>query len=212
MNALPRRLGGYAEVYHHAWLSLCLQIQTAHNSNSNTNKDVSGFFENVDNHNTPSLDLTSSMSSSVTSAPTTPNGDDSCFYSNSDLDSDVSRDTFTDRSQSNGGEKEISIEKQVIIKNDVFSHVKSQSGRGKSPPLKRTIDSSLSSSGDQSNKKRPMSTSDYDDEESVHNGDSGGITIKELVEVVKNKGRKGLYQEYAYIKAEPPNGSFESSK
>ena len=207
MNALPRRLGGHAEVYHHAWLSLCLQIQQS--QNSNTNKDVSVFFENIDSHCTPSLDLTSSMSSSVTSAPTTPNGDDSCFYSNSDLDSDVSRDTLTDRSHSNGGEKEVSAEKQVIIRN-----AKSQSGRSKSPPLKRTIDSSLASSGDHSNKKRPMSTSDYDmlDEESIHNGDLGGMTIKELVEVVRNKGRRGLYQEYAYIKGEPPNGSFENSK
>ena len=208
MNALPRRLGGHAEVYHHAWLSLCLQIQHAHKTNSE--KDISVFFDNIDNHNTPSLDLSSSMSSSITSAPTTPNGDDSCFYSNSDMDSDVSRDTLTDKSQINGTEKELSVGKEVIIKNDILSRARSQIGRGKSPPLKRTIDSSPASSGDQSNKKRPTSISDYDmiDEEPIHNGEPGGMTIKELVEMVKTKGRRGLYQEYAYIKGEPPNGTF----
>lgn len=210
MNALPRRLGGHAEVYHRAWLSVCLQIHNPQNSN----KEIGTFFENIDNHNAPSLDLTSSsMSSSITSAPTTPNGDDSCFYSNSDMDSDVSRDTLTDRSQSNGGD--VSVEKRVVIKNDILSHAKSHSGRGKSPPLKRTIDSGVASSGDQSNKKRSMSTSSDNDmplEEPVHNGNDSGMTIKELVEVVKTKGRRGLYQEYAYIKGEPPNGSFEISK
>ncbi len=212
MHSLPRRLGGNADICHHGWLSVCLQLFLAHHANSNSN-DVGAFFENAEHSKLPSLDLTtSSMSSSVSSAPMTPNGEDSCFYSNSDMDSDVSKDTLTDKSSSltNGGDKD------VCVKTDsVFSRTKSQSSeRGKSPPLKRTIDSSLSNSGDQSHKKRPMSTSDYEmaEEESVHTGEGDSMNMKEFVEMVKAKGRRGLYQEYAYLKNEPPNGSFEVSK
>ncbi len=184
------------------------------------NNEVTTFFENINNRNNPStLDISihgtgmSSMSSSMTSGPTTPNGEDSCFYSNSDMDSDVSKDTLMDMSQTDGlhSEKSGSSVKKKESKHSAHS-------RGKSPPLKRTMETSQTS-GDPAtqnlpNKKRPMSSSSEpsDLDLSIHNGTDPGITLKDLVDIVKTKGRRGLYQEYAGIKSEPPNGTFEVSK
>lgn len=49
-------------------------------------------------------------------------------------------------------------------------------------------------------------------EESVHSENGGGMTLEEFIEHLCAKGRKGLYQEYAEIKAAPPAGTFEASK
>uniref|UniRef100_A0A3Q1EPG9 Tyrosine-protein phosphatase non-receptor type 9 n=1 Tax=Acanthochromis polyacanthus TaxID=80966 RepID=A0A3Q1EPG9_9TELE len=47
---------------------------------------------------------------------------------------------------------------------------------------------------------------------SVHMPEQGGMTVHELVEHVKRKKKKGIYQEYEEIRKEPPAGSFDYSK
>ncbi|XP_012720966.2 tyrosine-protein phosphatase non-receptor type 9 isoform X1 [Fundulus heteroclitus] len=49
-------------------------------------------------------------------------------------------------------------------------------------------------------------------EASVHMPDQGGMTVHELVEYVKRKKKRGIYQEYEDIRKEPPAGSFDYSK
>uniref|UniRef100_A0A3P8V176 Tyrosine-protein phosphatase non-receptor type 9 n=1 Tax=Cynoglossus semilaevis TaxID=244447 RepID=A0A3P8V176_CYNSE len=61
------------------------------------------------------------------------------------------------------------------------------------------------------------SSCDPDDAErymdmSVHMPEEGGMTVQELVEYVKRKKKKGIYQEYEDIRKEPPAGSFDYSK
>lgn len=46
----------------------------------------------------------------------------------------------------------------------------------------------------------------------MHSENGGGMTLEEFIEHLCAKGRKGLYQEYAEIKAAPPEGTFEGSK
>ncbi|XP_015231714.1 PREDICTED: tyrosine-protein phosphatase non-receptor type 9-like isoform X2 [Cyprinodon variegatus] len=67
----------------------------------------------------------------------------------------------------------------------------------------------------------PMSSSwgpDEDDDDgryteiSVHMPDPGGMTVHELVEYVKRKKKRGIYQEYEDIRKEPPAGTFDYSK
>lgn len=38
------------------------------------------------------------------------------------------------------------------------------------------------------------------------------MRLYEFIEHVKQKGRKGLYSDYANIKAKAPEGTFEASK
>uniref|UniRef100_A0A3Q2EEJ7 Tyrosine-protein phosphatase non-receptor type 9 n=1 Tax=Cyprinodon variegatus TaxID=28743 RepID=A0A3Q2EEJ7_CYPVA len=47
---------------------------------------------------------------------------------------------------------------------------------------------------------------------SVHMPDPGGMTVHELVEYVKRKKKRGIYQEYEDIRKEPPAGTFDYSK
>lgn len=58
---------------------------------------------------------------------------------------------------------------------------------------------------------------DEDDDErymevSVHVPEQGGMTVRELVEYVKRKKKRGIYQEYEDIRKEPPAGAFDYSK
>lgn len=60
-----------------------------------------------------------------------------------------------------------------------------------------------------------LSSSDDEDhcmEVSVHMPEEGGMTVHDLVEHVKRKKKKGIYQEYEEIRKEPPAGTFDYSK
>uniref|UniRef100_A0A3B5B2N2 Tyrosine-protein phosphatase non-receptor type 9 n=1 Tax=Stegastes partitus TaxID=144197 RepID=A0A3B5B2N2_9TELE len=69
-----------------------------------------------------------------------------------------------------------------------------------------------------SSQSPPLSSSwDPEDENrclevSVHMPEQGGMTVHELVEHVKRKKKKGIYQEYEEIRKEPPAGTFDYSK
>ncbi|XP_061833013.1 tyrosine-protein phosphatase non-receptor type 9 [Nerophis lumbriciformis] len=49
-------------------------------------------------------------------------------------------------------------------------------------------------------------------EESIHVPEQGGMAVRELVEHVKRKKKRGIYQEYEEIRKEPPAGTFDYSK
>ncbi|XP_068178773.1 tyrosine-protein phosphatase non-receptor type 9 isoform X2 [Antennarius striatus] len=49
-------------------------------------------------------------------------------------------------------------------------------------------------------------------ETSIHMPEPGGMTLRELVEHVKRKKKRGIYQEYEEIRKEPPAGTFDYSK
>lgn len=47
---------------------------------------------------------------------------------------------------------------------------------------------------------------------SVHVAEPGGMSMQDLVQHVKRKKKKGIYQEYEEIRKEPPAGTFDYSK
>ncbi|KAL4640257.1 tyrosine-protein phosphatase non-receptor type 9-like [Arapaima gigas] len=51
-----------------------------------------------------------------------------------------------------------------------------------------------------------------DTDQSVHIPGPGGMGLAELVQYVKRKKKKGIYQEYEEIRKEPPSGTFDCSK
>lgn len=64
----------------------------------------------------------------------------------------------------------------------------------------------------------PLSSSYAPDDEdgcmeaSIHMPEQGGMTVHDLVDHVKRKKKKGIYQEYEEIRKEPPAGTFDYSK
>ncbi|KAJ3614291.1 hypothetical protein NHX12_017865 [Muraenolepis orangiensis] len=65
----------------------------------------------------------------------------------------------------------------------------------------------------------PVLSSSWDPEEkdpyvevSVHGPEPGGMSVSDLVEHVKRRKKKGIYQEYEEIRKEPPAGTFDYSK
>uniref|UniRef100_I3JQU2 Tyrosine-protein phosphatase non-receptor type 9 n=1 Tax=Oreochromis niloticus TaxID=8128 RepID=I3JQU2_ORENI len=55
-------------------------------------------------------------------------------------------------------------------------------------------------------------TSNHCMEVSVHMPEQGAMTVHDLVEYVKRKKKRGIYQEYEEIRKEPPAGTFDYSK
>ncbi|XP_037530893.1 tyrosine-protein phosphatase non-receptor type 9 [Nematolebias whitei] len=87
------------------------------------------------------------------------------------------------------------------------------------PPLPPLPQKSLPRPFNQpSSQSPPLSSSWGQDDEnhytevSVHMPDQGGMTVHELVEYVKRKKKRGIYQEYEEIRKEPPAGTFDYSK
>ena len=68
----------------------------------------------------------------------------------------------------------------------------------------------LSNTDDQ----RPMSSEEEDMFENIadSNGIDSGMSLDEFIEHVRMKGRKGLYDEYAEIKARAPSGTFNHAR
>ena len=58
--------------------------------------------------------------------------------------------------------------------------------------------------------KRRLSSSSTS--ESIHGLDSGGLTISELVDYIRDKGQHGLIKEYKLLKQEDAGGTFEASR
>ena len=141
-------------------------------------------YDVTDNHNM--AEFFTPIDNGNLSTPNTPtstqNGDSSSGILSSDIDSMAS--TGDDQ------EKEVSVEKDLRHSNP-----------GKPPP-----------DGKSSRKKRPHSGDSGELDESIHGPEAGGMTIKELMEYVRIKGRRGLIREYGNIKKEPPAGTFMTSK
>ena len=128
------------------------------------------------------------------------------------------QETIPEKQNAEDQEKEVSVEKDphplAPARPNVANHHTDQ--LGPSQPGKRASDT-LAAIGDEHSppllppKRRPVS-SYVSDDESIHRPEDGGMTVLELVEHVKEFGRKGLFHDYAIIKNEPPAGTFDISK
>ncbi|KAK7869974.1 hypothetical protein R5R35_013742 [Gryllus longicercus] len=71
-----------------------------------------------------------------------------------------------------------------------------------------------SGSGGASSPAPPPSSasSGFSDDDSLHCDVGHGLTLEQFVESVKSRGRAGLVQDYAEIRARPPDGSFNYAR
>lgn len=92
---------------------------------------------------------------------------------------------------------------------------------GKTPSPQKRIDSELEIStppnnvnswAEEGNLNPPSSASSgFSDDDSLH-GDGAALTMPQLVEYVRDRGRTGLMQEYAEIRSRLPDGTFNSAR
>lgn len=54
-------------------------------------------------------------------------------------------------------------------------------------------------------------SSGFSDDDSLH-GDGAALTMPQLVEYVRDRGRAGLVQEYSEIRSRPPDGTFNVAR
>lgn len=54
-------------------------------------------------------------------------------------------------------------------------------------------------------------SSGFSDDDSLH-GDGAALTMPQLVEYVRDRGKTGLVQEYSEIRSRPPDGTFNVAK
>lgn len=66
--------------------------------------------------------------------------------------------------------------------------------------------------GEEAGVNPPSSASSgFSDDDSLH-GDGAAMTIDQIVDSVRERGRIGLIQDYAEIRARPPDGSFNIAR
>lgn len=204
LESLPSRFGGKLEVNHREWISQCLQA--AWNSSPDVETEIATYLEPMNNH----LSCMSNSTSTTTSADNLfpYDGDSNCPDRKFDC-FDVSGDLSDDWSSSlNSPQSPLSI---AITRNTAQ--------RKRSADL--SSPTSATPAGDGGNKllvfpnKKRLSSDELDGNgapESIHMPEPVGLTIKELVEYCRIKGRHGLYKEYAQLKCESPEGTFDVSK
>ena len=217
-SVLPQYLGGKAEFSHRAWLEVCLRLTWG----SGTENEITAYLEGTDNFRLATDTSMSSISS----------GEDDFGISggatfSSDPESSLSsRSTITEKHNNEYREKEVILPSpsgaaNMDTSDDDLSSLTSVNSPTKNgtPQLsrKRNLQGNAVAPSEHigeappplPRKKCNLILSGH---EPIHVPDESGLTIEELVKYCKIKGRRGLCKEYAYVKLEPPTGTFEASK
>ena len=215
---MPRHLGGKLEANHHAWIASCLQLVWG--KSAEIDNEIKLYLEDE-----PRMQRSTSSLSSGNSSMTYV-GDDGNIMLSSDFDSDRSHtsqtlEQLTLHSLSNGDTASVTSgvsEGKMLPDANLTASLTNDHVTSVSPHKRVLSDTSVEvSPSDNSfppipNKKRPALSSDHVVPENLLHVLENGYSIKEFLEVVRIKGRKGLYREYAEIKGENPVGTFDISK
>lgn len=211
-DALPEQLGGKFITNHKAWLQLCSRVALKEDPDMNTYfvsyKRPSTGCEQGSSCRSMSSDLSENML-------------------HSDIDSEESKETVNEKQNNEDLEKEDSSdEKEVIVEKDDSLNLVPSKRRidsvGNKDSVKRAAQETNSENNidvdsvDAPRKKRPTSStssmSNNAVEDSLHMPEEDGMDLDQLVEYTRSMRRRGLMEEYASIKMEPPAGTFTVSK
>lgn len=206
-DSLPQKFGGNLSVDHRHWLQVCAAIHQ------------SGGPEVIDSYFVSRKRFGSTSQSSSNHS--------GFVHLDAAFDSEDSKDTVSEKQSNEEGEKDDiidmnGIEKEVNFEKDDSRNSKrrrdlSNTNQSLNSIKKKSHDSRESQhvgmtlgegSPPQPCKKR--SVSEWGD--SIHGPEDGGMTVSELVKYVKEKGKKGLRDEYSIIRKEPPAGTFTVCK
>lgn len=208
-DSLPQKFGGNLTINHRHWLQVCAQI---HQSN----------FEVID-----SFFVSRKKSMSHSSSENS----DFVHLNDHGLDSEDSKETVSEKQSNEEGEKDDlidinSFEKEVNVeKEDGRYNAKRRHDSDNTQNSSRdskgsgefnephSVDSNMEEIPPPNPcKKWPVSQSSNMWEDSIHMAEEGGMTVSDLVRHVKDKKKKGLYEEYAEIRREQPTNTFVASR
>ena len=201
LDVLPRRLGGKCHISHRNWMYTCLERFGCEHSNSehpNSEHPMCSHDNNITDNIGHTHDVTtffdswdtedaldaSITSSSMNSSTFTADNDDTCYMNSSEMSASSSEDEQTQRTTT-------------------YKRATS------------TLSVNSLSNSDDVPYKRPATDHDHallGDLSSVQSPEIPGISINGFMEMVRQKGRQKLYDEYQCIKSEPPTGMFEVSR
>ena len=191
--SIPYHLGGQMPLVHQDWLRHCLICKFG----DTESQRIQAFFENIEEIPDPDY----SRSNSVASTPM-----DEVNHT-SDFESEESKETVCEKQNVEDQEKEVSVEKPT-------SQANNSNKTNTNFTEKQSIDSAIASNGNSYNISSESLDMDVtnDIEDSVHLPETGGFTMKDVLDYVRQVGKDGLVQEYLEIKGEPPKGTFFVSK
>lgn len=211
-DALPEQLGGKSITNHKAWLQLCSRVALKEDPDMNTYFVSCKRPSTGDGQESTCRSMSSDLSENM---------------QHSDIDSEESKETVNEKQNNEDLEKEDSSdEKEVTVeKEDSLNLVPSKrriDSVGNKDSVKRAAQETNNENNidvdsvDAPRKKRPTSStssmSNNAVEDSLHLPEADGMDLDQLVEYTRSMRRRGLMEEYASIKMEPPAGTFTVSK
>uniref|UniRef100_A0A7N6AGE8 Tyrosine-protein phosphatase non-receptor type 9 n=1 Tax=Anabas testudineus TaxID=64144 RepID=A0A7N6AGE8_ANATE len=196
ISSLPEHLGGTSQYSHVAWIQSCVNVHT------NT---VQGDTQQHDAH-----DCVGSLLRSYSLECSNPSADATLSHTHINTHPHAA----ANRPQGNHQHWNGSAVSGANMAVSGSSPNANMNGRGRqAPPQSETPpDTPLSQKADGVPPLPQKSLPRPPHQVSVHIPEPGGMTVLELVEYVKRKKKKGIYQEYEEIRKEPPAGTFDYSK
>ena len=143
------------------------------------------------------------------------------------MDSEGSKETIPEKQsneegekgeiiEENGQEKEVNVEKEGKHKRKHESDPKLATIASEEelcrPWAMETNENEASLPAPNPCKKRPIDHGSNVYEDSLHRNEEGGMSVEDFVKHVRSMKRKGMYEEYARVKHEPPMGTFTASR
>ncbi|XP_069682518.1 tyrosine-protein phosphatase non-receptor type 9 isoform X3 [Periplaneta americana] len=190
-GSLPSRLGGELAVDHAAWLLHCLKSVTNRHGDLCDVASPLGSGAAMDSALIATSGTTATMPNG--SAGNLDQGEHMCSHGASE--GGDRRSCHSPVSGPEEEEEELEITSSRDLDNgDIWQHSSGSGGASSPAPP-----ASSASSG-------------FSDDDSLHCDLGHGMSLEQFVEGVRSRGRVGLVQDYAEIRARPPDGSFNHAR
>lgn len=191
-SALPRELGGNLSLNHKAWLLHCLKSMANRYGSSGDGRVL-----------TPSPDhVLFSHTAASDEAETTENEEDVSTSASVAAAEEV-RGSVYEKQNGEEREKEVEVTKDCGKEATPYNAV-----NGEAVAVLEGVSSTPTEEDEEKCLSSASSVPSWDEDREPRNG----VSLQEFIAGLQVKGRKGLYQEYAALKAQEPEGTFEAAR
>jgi len=193
-SSLPQRLGGISDISHAVWVSQCLQ--SLWHKSSIDDDDIVTYVAPIVARPPLADNTRQSISSASPDAFWDVDAMNATFNARVDLGWTPPTSSSVDQNSPFWlSPRKRSVDASPVAVTETAHNSSPSAGviHLLSPPPKRRLSSNSAI-------------------ESIHEPDSGGMTVSELVDYIREKGQHGLVKDYALLKEEEPSGTFEASK
>ncbi|XP_035664265.1 tyrosine-protein phosphatase non-receptor type 9-like isoform X1 [Branchiostoma floridae] len=212
LSALPTHLGGDLLIDHPSWLQRCWNASLAqdHAGPNDTPPSPSEYTPFVSPNMKNRTENDKDRDSDASSQNSDTEHIDVALNGIVDVTKPVTKSEPNTPTETDSGFSE----RQGVEKPQAVSAAHTTNGNAQAAVDDR-IEDEDSSEEDESVPPPPLPRKTYltnFEEESIHTAEEGGMTMDQLCVHLKTTGIKGIYKEYAMIRAEAPAGTFNCSK